>query len=77
MLFAIGQRIQLKALFSRWSQRWRILPISAIPELTGASVFAMNLLVTFTQPSANLTGEIRRPRAWHMCSKPASEKMKS
>ncbi len=40
---------------------WRILPISAVTELTAVSVFAANLLVTFCRPPAHLSVEAPRP----------------
>lgn len=36
---------------------WRILPVSAITELTAVSLFAANLLMTFSRPPAHLTVE--------------------
>ncbi|MEP7365303.1 MAG: NnrS family protein [Acidobacteriota bacterium] len=37
-----------------WQGAWRILPVSAVVELTAVSLFAANLLLTFTQPPAHL-----------------------
>ncbi len=40
---------------------WRILPVSAVTELTAVSLFAANLLVTFCRPPAHLTAESPHP----------------
>jgi hypothetical protein len=40
-----------------WSPAWRILPVSALIELTSVSLFAFNLVVTFLQPPAHLRSE--------------------
>jgi hypothetical protein len=37
-----------------WSPAWGVLPVSAICELAAVTVFALNLLLTFKQPSAHL-----------------------
>jgi uncharacterized protein involved in response to NO len=37
-----------------WKPAWRVLPISALIELTAVSLFAINIIVTLVQPPAHL-----------------------
>ena len=39
-----------------WRPAWKILPASAVIELTAVSLFALNILVTLIQPPAHLRG---------------------
>jgi hypothetical protein len=41
------------------SAAWHFLPCSAVLELSAVSLFAANLLITFRQPPAHLTGAPR------------------
>jgi uncharacterized protein involved in response to NO len=42
---------------------WRILPISALAELSAVTLFAANMLVTFLRPPAHLVSQLsRHPR---------------
>jgi uncharacterized protein involved in response to NO len=46
-----------------WSPAWGVLPVSAICELAAVTVFALNLLLTFKQPSAHLQSFAGRVRS--------------
>ncbi len=37
-----------------WSPAWRILPVSAVMELTAVTLFAVNMMVTLARPPAHV-----------------------
>lgn len=63
----VGSEIPAYEAFAHAQLFWRILPISAVTELTAVTLFAANLLVTFCRPPAHLlarpTGEANRAAA--------------
>lgn len=50
----VGSEIPAYEGFAHAQFFWRILPISAVTELTAVSIFALNLIVTFCRPPAHL-----------------------
>jgi hypothetical protein len=47
---------------------WKVLPVSAVTELTAVTLFAANLIVTFCRPPAHLAN-----RQWHAAQQVASD----
>jgi hypothetical protein len=51
---ALRVSCEIPAYELNWPLAWRLLPVSAIAELTAVALFAINLLVTFTRPPAHV-----------------------